>query len=110
MSSIKNLVRDCANWVLDAAAREGMERVVCHSFSNNGAALYQQFTHLVAQQGDVSTAIVSQHLFYHCIRQVRIAGAVFDSAPGPLHMIDYLFPYRQTKDLGIQKPLIQVRI
>ena len=59
MSLIKNLVRDCANWVLDAAAREGMERVVCHSFSNNGAALYQQFTHLVAQQGDVSTAIVS---------------------------------------------------
>lgn len=53
------LVRDCANWVLDAAAREGMERVVCHSFSNNGAALYQQFTHMVAQQGDVSIAIVS---------------------------------------------------
>jgi len=84
-------IRDCAHWVLDSAMRERMERVVCHSFSNNGAALYQQLTHVVAQQGDVS-----------------IAGAVFDSAPGPLHLIDTLFPYRQTKDLGIQKPLIQL--
>jgi len=84
-------IRDCANWVLDAAAREGMERVVCHAFSNNGAALYQQFTHLVAAQGDVN-----------------IAGAVFDSAPGPLHMLDYLFPYKQTKDLGIQQLLIRL--
>ena len=89
-----------------------MEKVVCHGFSNNGAALYQQFTHLVAQQGDVSTAFV--FCSYHpksislCAQQVKIAGAVFDSAPGPLHIIDTLFPYRQTKDLGIQKPLIQV--
>jgi len=84
-------IRDCANWVLDAAAREGMEKVVCHAFSNNGAALYQQFTHLVAAQGDVN-----------------IAGAVFDSAPGPLHMLDYLFPYKKTKDHGIQQPLIRL--
>jgi len=32
-----------------------MEKVVCHAFSNNGAALYQQFTCLVAAQGDVRT-------------------------------------------------------
>ena len=55
LEKVFNLARDCANWVLDAAAREGMEKVVCHAFSNNGAALYQQFTCLVAAQGDVRT-------------------------------------------------------
>ena len=106
IEKVFNLARDCANWVLDAAAREGVEKVVCHAFSNNGAALYQQFSHLVAAQGDVR---ITYFAAFIKICQVNIAGAVFDSAPGPLHMLDYLFPYKQTKDPGIQQPLIRVR-
>jgi len=60
-------IRSCAHQVLRAAEEEGAQQVVCHSLSNNGSILYQQFVRAAQEEG-----------------RVEIRGAVFDSAPGPL--------------------------
>lgn len=60
-------IRACAHQVLRAAEEEGAQQVVCHSLSNNGSILYQQFVAAVQEEG-----------------RLEVRGAVFDSAPGPL--------------------------
>ena len=40
----------CAHMVVEAAYKHNSKNVVIHSLSNNGAALYQHLTQLVATQ------------------------------------------------------------
>lgn len=60
-------IRACAGQVLQKLEEQGVGEVVCHSLSNNGGVLYQQFTQMAKKKGSVT-----------------IKGAVFDSSPGPL--------------------------
>jgi len=85
---------------VEVAREDQVPRLLCHSFSNNGGALYQQLVEVVAEEGGL-----------------QIAGAVFDSAPGPIHLMELaatllgpgntLGAYRRLGDLGIQRPLLQ---
>ena len=65
------LARECAQRVVEVAREEGVTRLLCHSFSNNGGALYQQLVEVVGGE-----------------EELEIAGAVFDSAPGPIHLLE----------------------
>jgi len=60
-------ITTCAHLVLEAVYKHRCKEVVIHSLSNNGAILYQHLSQLVVEE----------------YRDIKIKGAVFDSAPGP---------------------------
>jgi len=60
-------IKKCADEVISTLKREEISEVVCHSLSNNGGVLYQQFSQQVMNEN-----------------ALKIKGAVFDSSPGPL--------------------------
>ena len=53
---VKKIV-ECAGRVVGELEKQGAEEVVCHSLSNNGSVLYQQFTQLVKEQGKIQIKV-----------------------------------------------------
>ena len=77
-------IRACAGQVLQKLEEQGVGEVVCHSLSNNGSVLYQQFTQMAKEKGSVTIKVILGHLPLFCHDHFSSQGAVFDSSPGPL--------------------------
>ena len=81
-------IRSCAGQVLQKLEEQGVGEVVCHSLSNNGGVLYQQFTQMAKEKGSVTIKVITFNIFPIFLDIVMLIfssqGAVFDSSPGPL--------------------------
>lgn len=66
-------IRNCAEQVLDEIDASSSSSIVCHCFSNNGVAMYQQLFTLLQEQGRSKDFI---------------KGLIIDSAPGPMGTLD----------------------
>ena len=82
-------IRSCAGQVLQKLEEQGVGEVVCHSLSNNGGVLYQQFTQMAKEKGSVKIKVITFNVIIIILGSNKIVysfsqGAVFDSSPGPL--------------------------